>query len=169
MSRTSTAALALMASTLGASGCGGGSSEASSHSAERSTSAASQTSARTDQASTPARALSKKVSVVNELVAGGPGGIVAKMHLSSDHPRTHRPVSVDITLSRAGRPLSGDVRYEYVQGVRIVGRGTHHHFNGSLHDVLRWPSLPAGRFLSLRAAIVTGKGTMNLNFPLKAS
>jgi hypothetical protein len=67
----------------------------------------------------------------------------------------------------AGRPLSAEVRYQYLFAGSVVARRSHYRFRGSFHDTLRWPARSLGAPLTFRAVVTTPLGTRRLDYVVK--
>lgn len=151
---------------LGLAGCGGGSSPIAS---TRSTvTSATQTQTTGATATTPAATTPPPSREVSPgVVRAAQGEVTATMHASGHHPRVNVPWPVSFTVLRAGKPTRAEVRYEYLFAGQVVARRSHYKFNGSFHDTFQWPSSAVGYPLTLRAVIVSGEVTLNLDYPVR--
>ena len=144
------AALAAAALTLPA-GCGGSS---GSHSATTSTQRPGSTSTATATASATA-----------SVVSASAGAVTATMRGSS-HTSKVGPWPVHYTVTRAGRPATASLVYEFLFGGQVVARRSHYVFTGHFSDVLQWPASAVGYPLTLRAVITAGTTVINLDYPI---
>jgi hypothetical protein len=86
------------------------------------------------------------------------------MLASTNRPRVHQPLSLRITVTSDGKPVSGQIRYVYIYHGKVLARSSSHHFvDGSFHDTFLWPSV-TGNPNEFWAYISTAKGHVGLAF-----
>ena len=87
--------------------------------------------------------------------------------------RTHHPLAgapwpiVIVARRAAGAPLRATVHYQFLFAGSVVARRSHYRFDGTLHDVLRWPANSEGVPLTFRAIVTTALGTRRLDYPVQ--
>ena len=52
---------------------------------------------------------------------------------------------------------------------QVVARRSHYNFTGHFSDTFQWPASAVGYPLSLRAVIVSGKTTFNLDYAVRVT
>lgn len=115
------------------------------------------------------------VAVAVALAVAGCGGGKAKpkapaqpfdlsVQTGGPNPRVGKDWPVTLTVTRAGRPLSGKVTYEFVFGGSVVGkRGPYPLRGGHYHDTPTFPTRAIGIPLTFRLVVSTRYGTRNVD------
>jgi hypothetical protein len=84
------------------------------------------------------------------------------------HPAAGAPWPIAIrALGPGGRPLRAEVRYQFLFAGSVVARRSHHRFNGTFRDTLRWPARSLGVPLTFRAVVTTPLGTRRLDYAVR--
>lgn len=90
------------------------------------------------------------------------------LQAQTHHPRAGAPWPITIRVyDPAGRPLTAEVRYQYLFGGAVVARRSHYRFRGSFHDTFRWPARSLGVPLTFRAVVTTRLGTRRLDYDVQ--
>jgi hypothetical protein len=125
----------------------------------------------TTQSTTPPSASRTSTTVTSGstsvTVSGSLGGVTASMHPANHHPKVKAPWPISFTVTRDGRPAHASVSYEYLFAGQVVARRSHYTFTGRFSDVFHWPASAVGYPLTFRAVIVSGKVTINLDYPVQ--
>ncbi len=122
----------------------------------------------TTPATTPATVTGGSTSMsAPAIVSASSGAVSATMHAGSHHPRVGVLWPVSFTVTRGGRPAHASVSYEYLFGGQVVARRSHYIFTGHFSDTFKWPASAVGYPLSLRAVIVSGAATLNLDYAVR--
>jgi hypothetical protein len=100
-------------------------------------------------------------------VTGSSDGVTATLHAGTHHPRVERPWPIRFTVSSGGRAARAGVSYEYLFGGQVVAHRSHYTFTGHFSDVFKWPSAAVGYPLTFRAVIVSGRATIDLDYPVQ--
>ena len=81
------------------------------------------------------------------------------------HPSVGAPWPIVIrATSPDGKPLQGEVRYQYLFAGSVVAHRSHYRFKGTFHDIIRWPARSVGIPLTFRAVVTTPLGTRRLDY-----
>lgn len=72
-------------------------------------------------------------------------------------------------VSKNGRPVDAQVRYEYLLAGQVVAHRSNYHFHGSFHDTFLWPGSAAGYPLTFRAVIAAAGQTLNLDYAIQVA
>ncbi len=124
----------------------------------------------TTTAATPATVTGGSTSMsAPSTVTASSGGVTATMQAGSHHPRVGVPWPVSFTATRGGRPARASVSYEYLFAGQVVARRSHYLFTGHFSDTFKWPASAVGYPLSLRAVIVSGPATLNLDYAVQVT
>jgi len=145
-------------------GCGGSSTHSSTTS---STGASAQQPSTARTASTQATRPSTQAQ--GGVVTGSAGGVTATLHAADHSPRVGRLWPIRFTATRNGRPARASVAYEYLFGGQVVAHRSHYAFTGHFSDTFQWPASAVGYPLTLRAVIVSGGATINLDYPVQVT
>jgi hypothetical protein len=154
-------ALTLLIALLLLSGCG-------SSSKPKTSSTRSETATQTTAPPAPSRTSTTVTSgPASVTVSGSLGGVTASMHPANHHPKVKAPWPISFRVARDGRPAHASVGYEYLFAGQVVARRSHYTFTGRFSDVFHWPATAVGYQLTFRAVIVSGKVTINLDYPVR--
>lgn len=97
----------------------------------------------------------------------GPSPTVT-LHAATHHPSVRKPWPIVIrAYDRAGRPLSAEVRYQYLFGGAVVAHRSRYRFRGTFHDSFHWPARAIGIPLTFRAVVTTPLGARKLDYDVK--
>ncbi|HEX8752508.1 MAG TPA: hypothetical protein VF731_03750 [Solirubrobacterales bacterium] len=99
-----------------------------------------------------------------------PAAPKAKVTLTAatHRPRAGAPWPIVIrAFGPDGRPLSAEVRYQYLFAGQVVAHRSHYRFRGVFHDTFRWPARSLGIPLTFRAVVTTPLGTTNLDYAVR--
>lgn len=139
---------------LALAGCGG-------------SSGTKQTSTATTHAvTTPAAAVTASAGSANSVTATA-GAVTATMRAQTHRPKAGSHWVVSFTVMRAGSPARASVEYEYLFGGQVVAHRSHYVFVGHFTDVWTWPASATGYPLTVRAVIVSGTSTINLDYDVQ--
>lgn len=89
------------------------------------------------------------------------------MHGSTHEPKVGEAWPFHFTVTRAGRPATANVTYEFVFAGQVVARREHYAFSGDYTDHIQWPATAVGYQLEFRAAILSDSATINLDYPVR--
>lgn len=91
--------------------------------------------------------------------------LVARLYAPTHRPKANRPWRIRITArTQNGKPVSAEVRYQFLFNGVVVARRSHYRFRGSFRDTLTWPKSSVGRRLTFRAVVSSRIGTRNLDY-----
>lgn len=141
-------------------GCGGSSGSAAKTTSTTSTAAATPTTPAASAGATPSMSAPATLSASS-------GGVTATMHAGSHHPTVNVPWPVRFTVTRGGSPVRASVSYQYLFNGQIVARRSHYVFTGHFADTFEWPASAVGYPLTLRAVIVSGATTLDLDYAVQ--
>ncbi len=150
------------AGLLALNGCGGSSTRRSAQPAAHPSSASS-------TASSTSRGVVTATAGTSDTVSASADGVVATMHATSHHPKADRSWPVHFTVTSGGHAAAASVSYEFLLDGQVVARRSHYHFTGSFSDVVTWPVASIGYPLTFRAAIVSSRTTLYLDYPVQVS
>jgi hypothetical protein len=156
--------LTLLAVTLIATACGGGSpSGPTTRTSRPPTTKTTQTNGTTQTAGTSAATPPAAITT---------GPIHATLHAQSHRPVIKKNWSYTVSASDAsGHPLSGTVFSQFLVAGQLVGHETpptHRLKNGHLHDVIVFPPQSAGVPVTFETVIHTRLGSVTLGWTVKA-
>ncbi len=143
---------------LAIGGCGGSSKTAQT---------TSTTTPSTQTTTAPTAAPPASSEVAPGVVNASEAGVDATMHASTHKPRINDPWPVSFTVTRTGKAVKAEVRYQYLFAGQVVARRSHYVFEGSFHDTFHWPASAVGYPLTFRAVITAANVTLNLDYPVQ--
>ncbi|HEX4837350.1 MAG TPA: hypothetical protein VFV03_02345 [Solirubrobacteraceae bacterium] len=158
-----TGALVILGVALG--GCGSGSSKAGSNTTRATATGATQPPATTTRR--PTATIPPSREIAPGVVLASSGALTATMRASTHHPHVNRHWPIGFVVTRGGKRVKAEVRYQYLFAGQVVAHRSHYTFMGSFHDIFTWPSSAVGFPLTFRAVINAGGATLNLDYPVQ--
>lgn len=105
---------------------------------------------------------------LGDTVTGSSGTLKATMQAPTHNPKVNAKWTLHFSVSSAGKPAKATVSFYWLYGGAVVaGPRERHTFTGSYTDTLTWPAQAVGEPLTFRAAIVSGKSTIDLDYAVK--
>jgi len=95
--------------------------------------------------------------------------LVARLYAPTHHPKVDAPWRIKITArTQHGKPVSAEVRYQFLYNGVVVARRSHYRFRGTFRDTLTWPADSVGMRLTFRAVVTSRIGSRNLDYWVEA-